>query len=262
MGLFGLLVGALLIFAFFKRTAIYLIVIVVIALPVLYFTLPESALSAISSNGPLEGVSIKAELLYLKDSFLAVIEHPLGANLNGLTNMEAYGQATFDSLPIQMLASYGVIGAVAFFAMMVMFVRVSLSYSVKAKNAYRRINGCAGLCSILALMTLAVFNNVWADKRVFLLFVMTMALSLAYIKIDRDEEYVTVSYVDITTATIDIPLREVYASGNQQRKYVHTSKIKKQIKRQQKNKVAEAKEFSNTEELIITRTKYDKDEEQ
>jgi len=57
-------------------------------------------------------------------------------------------------------------------------------------------------------------------------------------------------------------LREVYASGNQQRKYVHTSKIKKQIKRQQKNKVAEAKEFSNTEELIITRTKYDKDEEQ
>lgn len=263
MGVFGLLVGALLIFAFYKRMAIYLILIVVVALPVLYFTLPDWIISAIASNGPMEGVSIKDELLYLKDSFLAIIEHPFGANLSGLTSMEAYGQASFDSLPLQMFANYGAVGVLMFVAMMVMFVRVSLSYSVKAKNAYRRINGCAGLCSILALMTVAVFNDVWADKRVFLLFVMTMALSLAYIKIDRDEEYVTVSYVDITTATIDIPLRDVYAySSNQQRKYVHTSKIQKQIKRQQKNKVSEAKEFSNTEELIITRTKYEKDEEQ
>ena len=203
MGYFGLLVGALLIFAFYKRTAIYLILIVIIALPTLYFTLPESAISAISNHGPLEGVSIKEELIYLKDSFLAIIQHPLGSNLNGMTSIEAFGQPAFDSLPLQMLASYGIIGALAFILVLVMFVRVSFSYSVKAKNAYRRINGCAGLCSILALMTVGVFNDVWTDKRIFLLFIITMALSLAYIKIDREEESVTVSYVDITSATAD-----------------------------------------------------------
>ena len=263
IGLFGLLAGALLIFAFYKRTAIYLIIAVLVALPVLYFTLPDGAISSIANNGPLEGVSIKGEIIYLKDSFLAIIEHPLGYNLNGMTSIEAYGQASFDSLPLQMMAGYGVIGISAFAIMLIMFARVSLSYSVKAKNAYRRINGCAGLCSILALMTVGVFNDVWLDKRIFLMFVITMALSLAYIKIDRDEEAVVTGYVDITTATIDIPLRDMGAYvGTRQRKYVHTSKIQRQIKRQKKNMVSEAKEFSNTEELIITRKKYEEENEQ
>ncbi len=109
---------------------------------------------------------------------------------------------------------------------------------------------------MLALLTVGIFNNVWADKRVFLMFVITMALSLAYVKIDRDEEAVVVTYVDITSAAVEIPLKEAYAASTRQRKFVQTSKIQKQIKRQQKNKVAEAKEFSNTEELIITRKKY------
>lgn len=256
MGLFGLLAGVLLIFAFYKRMAIYLIAIVVIALPVLYFTLPEGAISAITSYGPLAGVSVTDELAYFRDNFISAIKNPMGANLSGTTSLELYGTAEFDSLPIQMLAEYGVIGLVAFFAVLLMFIRVIMSYSVKAKNAYRRINGCAGLCSMLALLTVGVFNNVWADKRVFLIFVITMALSLAYVKIDRDEEAVVVTYVDITSAAVEIPLKEVYVAGTRQRKFVQTSKIQKQIKRQQKNKVAEAKEFSNTEELIITRKRY------
>lgn len=260
MGLFGLLVGALLIFAFYKRMAIYLIAVVVIALPLLYFFLPESAISAITSQGPLKGVSVMDELVYFKDSFITVIKKPMGANLSGATMSGLYGAEEFDSLPIQMLAEYGVVGFVAFMAVLVMFTRVILSYSVKAKNAYRRINGCAGLCSMLALLTVGIFNNVWEDERVFLAFVIIMALSLAYVKIDRDEEAVVVTYVDIASASIDVPLKETYVAKTRSRRFVQTSKIQKQIKKQQKNKNVEAKEFSNTEGLIIGRKEYEENE--
>lgn len=260
MGLFGLLVGALLIFAFYKRMAIYLIALVIIALPVLYFTLPESALSALTSHGPFEGVSVVEELAYFGESFLTIIKKPMGANLSGSTVIEFYGVDGFDSLPLQILADYGIVGLIVFLAVIVMFVRVILSYSVKAKNAYRRINGCAGLCSVVALLTVGVFNNVWADKRVLLIFVITVALSLAYVKIDRDEEAVAVTYVDITTASIDIPLKEVAGVAVHKRKFVQTSRIQKQILKNQKNKIAEAKEFSNTEDLIITRRRYEEKE--
>lgn len=260
MGVFGLLVGALLIFAFYKRMALYLIALVVIALPVLYFTLPEAAISAITSYGPLKGVSIMEELIYLKDSFITVIQMPMGANLSGGSLIDTYGASSFDSLPIQILADYGVLGLLAFLAVVVMFIRVILSYAVRAKNVYRRINGCAGLCAILALLTVGIFDNVWADKRIFLIYVIITALSLAYVKIDRDEEAVAVTYVDITKASIEIPLKETYATVTKQRRYVHTSKIQKQITKQQKIKVMEAKEFSNTEKLITKRRKYDEDE--
>ena len=259
IGLFGLLVGALLIFAFYKRMAIYLIAIVAVALPVLYFTLPEAAISAITSYGPLNGVSVMDELIYLKDSFLTVIKMPIGANLCGGSLVDVYGVGSFDSLPIQLMAEYGVFGLLAFLVTIVMFARVILSYSVKAKNAYRRINGCAGLCSILALLTVGIFNDVWADKRIFLIFVITTALTVAYVKIDRDEEAVASTYIDITKATIEIPLKESYTTVTRQRKYVHTSKIQRQIIKQQKTKVVEAKEFSNTEKSI-TKERNDEDE--
>ena len=257
MGLFGLLVGALLIFAFYKRMAIYLVVLAVIVLPVLYFCLPESVISAMTSHGPLKGVSVMDELVYFKDSFITVIKKPMGANLSGATELELYGVTEFDSLPIQMLAEYGILGVIIFTAVIVMFTRVVLSYSVKAKNAYRRINGCAGLCSIMALLTVGIFNNVWEDKRVFLIFVITVALSLAYIKIDRDEEAVTITKIDISSASIEIPLKETYPMGARNGGFVRTSNIQKQIKRQRKNQDMEVKEFSNTDELIIKRNKYE-----
>ncbi len=263
VGLIGLLVGALLVFAFFNRKAIYIIAIVIIVLPVLYFTLPENALSFIASVGPLDGVSVKDGFVAFKDNFLTVIKRPLGANLYGESVFDAYGAFSFDSLLLQLLSYYGIIGTLAFFIMGIMFVRMSLSYSVKAKNEYRRVNGCAGLCSVVALSTVGIFNDVWADKRVFLLFVITLALSVAYIRIEKEEEAASVRNVDISVATIDIPLKEVYAGATVSKiRYVHAPKVKKHLRKQNKLKVAEAKEFSNTDELIISKRNYRSEQEE
>lgn len=262
VGLIGLLVGALLIFAFFNRKAIYLIAIVVVALPLLYFLLPESAISVITSVGPLEGVSVKEGVLAVKDGFLAIFERPFGANLYGESIYGAYGELVFDSLLLQLLSYYGVIGTVALFIMVVTFIRMSLSYSVKAKNEYRRVNGCAGLCSIVAITTVGLFNDVWQDKRVFLLYVITIALSVAYIRIEKEEETSSAKYIDISAATVDIPLKDAYAAPTVSKiRYVHVLKIKKRLKKQNKIEIAEAKEFSNTDELIIPKRIYYNEQE-
>ena len=257
VGLIGLLVGALLVFAFFNRKAIYLIAIVVVALPILYFLLPESAISAITSIGPLEGVSVKDGVMSLKDGFMTIIKRPLGANIYGESVLSAYGEASFDSQLLEMLSYYGVIGTASFFIVFITFVRMSLSYSVKAKNPYRRVNGCAGLCSIVAISTVGIFNDVWEDKRIFLVYVITLALSVAYIRIEKDEETSNTHYIDISFATVDIPLKEAYVGANVSKiRYVHAPKPKKMKVKQSKAVEDEVKEFSNTDELIISKRNY------
>ena len=261
-GLVGLIVGSLLVFAFYKRMAIYLVVLVPAVLITLYFTLPSSAIEAVFSWGPLAGVSVSKELHYIKDTFLTLAQYPFGLNIAGESVMDVLGTSYVDSLPIQLLASYGFIGLAAVLMMMVMFARVTFTYSVNAKNAYRRVNGCAGLCSTMALLTVGLFSHVWLDKRIFLIFVMTIALSMAYVKIDREEEAVTRSQIDITKATVDIQLKEsVIHQSAPRRRYVHAPSMKRMLKKQEKIRTAEAKEFSNTDELIIIKRNY-QDEEQ
>ena len=262
-GLVGLVIGALLVFAFFKKKAVYLILILAIGLPILYFTLPEHIVAKAFTLGPFANVSIEGELLYFKEIFLQILDKPMGVGIGGTTVMAEFGQEYIDSLPLQILASYGVVGGLVFVITVAMFIRVILSYSVKAKNEYRRVNGCAGLCSVLPLLLVGTFSNVWFDKKIFLLFVITIALSLAYIKIDREEEGVLVECVDISRATIDIALKETaVVSRAQERRYVHAPRMKKQLKRQEKIRSAEAKEFSNTEELFISKRKYSEETEQ
>ena len=85
---------------------------------------------------------------------------------------------------------------------------------------------------------------------------------MAYIRIEREEEAVSVRNIDITAATVDIPLKELAIGTNSaNNRYVHAPKMKKTLKKQEKIKVAEAKEFSNTGELFIAKRKYQEDEE-
>lgn len=261
LGLLGFAVGLLLVLVFFKRTAIYFLVIVAVALPVLYATLPDSAIDFVFSFGPLEGSSVEAGLSYFADNFEEVIKLPFGVGAYGTTVSEAFGQEYINSLPLQIVANYGIFGFLAFALLIVMFARVTLSYSVKAKNEYRRVNGCAGLCSVLAILSVGVFDFVWYDKRILLLLIITMALSLAYVKIEKEEEAVDSGYVDIAKASIDIPLRELAVRANvQQRRYVHASRMKKKLGMADKNKDEEVKEFSNTEELFIKTIRNQLDE--
>lgn len=261
----GLLVGAMLIFAFYNRNAVYLILIVGIALPVLYYTLPKEIVGQIVTIGPLKGASITEELNYLKEAFTAAWQNPFGIG-NGDVAMDTflpqYG-GYIDSLPAQLFAVYGIIGCVIFVLCFFMYARLMLSYATRAKNEYRRVNCCAGLCSTLALLSSGIFNYALLDKRIFLLLVVTIGLSFAYIKIDREEEATVKEYIDITASCIDIQLKEEdIGEIVPRRRYVHFIKEKKPKKKKQNIKPeVEAKEFSYTRELNAIKTPQEQTEE-
>lgn len=246
----GLIVGALLLFAFYNRKSIYLLVLLCVALPVLYFTLPDGIIGQIVSVGPLKGYSIREELLYIKEGFLVAIERPFGIGLGEKTMqgiLPQYKNGYIDSLPIQLLATFGVIGVAVLAVTIIMYSRLMLSYATKAKNQYRRVNCCAGLCSVMGLLTSGIFDYVLQDKRIFLILVVTIALSFAYIKMDREEESGMKSYVGISRASLEIPLKEeMIREAKPRRRYVHISKIKKGNKEKQETEEdEEVKEFSS-----------------
>ena len=144
-----------------------------------------------------------------------------------------------------------------------MYARLMLSYATRAKNEYRRVNCCAGLCSTLALLSSGIFNYALLDKRIFLLLVVTIGLSFAYIKIDREEEATVKEYIDITASCIDIQLKEEdMGEIVPRRRYVHFIKEKKPKKKKQNIKPeVEAKEFSYTRELNAIKTPQEQTEE-
>ena len=60
------------------------------------------------------------------------------------------------------------------------------------------------------------------------------------------------------TGATSAPLKETVTYKNApQRRYVSASRISKRLNKAKKVKTAEAKEFSNTEELIVVRKKYE-----
>ena len=250
----GLFVGAMLLFAFYNRNAVYLIIVVAAALPIMYYTLPREIIDQIITIGPLKNASITEELTYLKDAFAAAWQNPFGIGSGEVAMNNALPQYNgyIDSLPAQLLAVYGVIGCGIFVLCVLMYARLMLSYAAKAKNEYRRVNCCAGLCSTLALLSSGIFNYAWLDKRIFLLLIATIGLSFAYIKIDREEEAVVKGYIDITSSCVDILLKEEDVGDIvPRRRYVHIIKEKKPKGKNKTNeKKVEAKEFSHTQELI------------
>ncbi|MBO5287203.1 MAG: hypothetical protein J6B34_03680 [Clostridia bacterium] len=266
-GYLAALIGFLMIIVFYNRSIVFSAIIVALTPIVLYFTLPDEIIARILSIGIFQGVSVSQKLAYLKDAFFIVIQKPLGiSSADGAfsNHFPDLPGGYIDSLPLQFSLEYGILALVAFTVLIVMLTRLILSYAVKSKNGYRRINGCAGYCSAIAVLLSGVFTYSWSDKRIMLLFFIVIALSFAYIKIDREDVKVTEMYVDVTVGSLDITLSTgaIY-DGPSKRRYVHPPKQRSKPREKERKienpEKVEAKEFSKTEEIIIV---VDKKEEE
>ena len=90
----------------------------------------------------------------------------------------------------------------------------------------------AGFASVVGIMAVGFFTQVFSDKSIFLLFFISIALSFSYVKIEREEEGPKSTMIDISSASVDILLSSdaVYDTVPK-RKYVHAPKVKpKKIK--------------------------------
>lgn len=247
-GIIGFIVGALLLLLVYNRNFIYLVLFICVGIPLLTLVLPPDVIDQFVTFANIDNVSIKEAFVYIGDTLKLVVEHPFGVGSSTEAFVNAYptlGTPYVDSMPVQLLAQYGIIGIVVFFSVLVMLAKLIFSYCLKAKNRFRKINGSVGLCSIVASVSAGLFNYTWYDKRVLLLFFISIALSLAYVKIEREDQRDALVSYDIKSASVDIEINDD-GSGDEiaSRRYVRAPKKKKVEKKQ-----ALAKEFSTTKEL-------------
>ena len=74
---------------------------------------------------------------------------------------------------------------------------------------------------------MGTFSYVWLDKRVFLVFMVIIALSFSYIKVERADEPAPPRYIDFLSATLEIKLKEVYVyEPDTKSKYLRMPKVK------------------------------------
>lgn len=222
-GVIGIACAVLLLLMIFNRNFTYLAIIVIAVCPVLYFTLPQNALEQIMSTKMLEGLTISSLVENAREGFKMFLSHPLGIGAG-----EEVFKLTFDTtngyvnnMLIQSLIEYGIIGLIVFVAFAIMLIRLTFSYCVKAKNQYRNINGCAGFCAVAGLLTSAMIDYSWHDKRLYLLFWLLVALLFAYMRIERQDEEPKGIAKDFTTATMDVTLTgDIYHDTVPKRRYV------------------------------------------
>ncbi len=247
--LVGFLIGVIFLLIIYNRNYLYLALVLALAIPIFYFALPDYMIQQIFAVGFLSDISFPKKFNYMKKAFALFLEKPLGIGV-GSEVLDIYfpgfGGDYVDSLPISIMVELGIIATIAFLVYAVMFVRVILSYCAGARNKYRRVNGSAGFCVLTAIFSAGIFSNVWHDSRIMLISFICAALSIAYIKIEREERQINEKYVDLSSASIEI---ELSPDGERdtavRRKYVRAPKLKKQ-----KAKKAQVKEFTNTDEII------------
>ncbi len=256
-GIIGIVFATLLLLIIFNRNFSYLALAFCVLCPVLYFTLPQNALDSILSIKILEGVSITGIVNETREGFAMVLEKPFGIGSGVEVFKSAFqtSEGYFDNAIIQALLEYGVIGFVAILLFGIMLMRLTFSYCLKAKNQYRKINCCVGFCAVAGLVVSSVINYTWYDKRIFLMFWILVAISFAYMRIERADEEPEGLVDDYTTAVLDVILtEEAYRDETHSRKYVRLpKKVDNKIKKHhidEKNDT-ERDEFENSDEYQI-----------
>ncbi len=222
-GIVGLVFATLLLLTIYNRNFAYLSLVVIAVCPVLYFTLPAKALEKLLSMKMLEGLTVSGFVENLRNGFKMVLANPLGIGSSENYFKELFGVSYgyFDNLLIQALIEYGVVGLVIFSAFALMLIRLTFSYCIKAKNQYRKINCCAGFCSLTGLVISCMLSYTWHDKGIYLLFWILVALSFAYIRIERQDEEPKGALKDFTSATLEITLTgDSYHDNVPVRRYV------------------------------------------
>ena len=250
-GIVGILCATLLLLVIYNRNFIYLAIAAVGVCPILYFTLPEKALDMLLSMKMVEGLTINGYVESLREGFRAVMSRPLGVGLmsdSKISELFNISESYSDSLIIRALIEYGLIGFVVFVCFAIMLIRLTFSYCVKAKNQYRKINCCAGFCSVTGLIASCIVSYTWYDKRIYLLFWLLVALSFAYMRIERENEAPKGAAKDFTLATLEIILTgDTYHDTVPVRRYVRSPRNKESV-----GHGVEIKEFEETDNSIST----------
>ena len=244
----GFIASLILILVFYNRNSIYLALIALASGAGLYFLFSNvGVLRTFADNLHIfDGFDLSEKLDEIGNGFNAVFGIP---EIFG----EGVGGASLycDSFLIQLLLEYGIFTLIAITAFAIMFSRLVLSHCSVAKKKSRKIETATGLCALLGLLVTGIFKNVWYDEKIMLVIVIFIALSVAFVKREKNSEYVMDQKSDLTKASLDLELAEEdlheYSS---RRKYVHAPRSMKKQKNKSKIKLlSEASKIIRIPEL-------------
>lgn len=237
----------------YNRNFVYLLFVFLGAIPILVYTLPMDVKASISSVGAFETTSHAYRLDIFAKGIEIIKRYPFGVGFGKNAFNEAYislfggeGIGYMENLFLQITASLGIIGVLLICITLVIFLRLAFSYCAKTEHRVHRSVGCLGFSSATAIIAAGYNSYVFADKTIFLLFIMMMAFTFAYAKIERINDKPTSALVNISASSIDIELAHDASNDTvQKRKYVRSPK-----KASKKNREHRVEEMINRSELI------------
>ena len=220
----------------YHRNTIYIVLLGVATGFILNYGLPEQALDLFSSviTTPENAHAFRVELF--RNVFEIIKARPFGIGAGSEAFSSAYeaiigtGEVTNSgSLYLQLILSCGIIGFIVFVAFVIVFARLCFSYASKAVNNLHRVNALAGFAAFAGILVAGFYSYVFEEKTILVISCIATALSLAYVRIEREAYDVPRSdFVDILSADIEIELDKdaTIRENVPTRKYVKISRKK------------------------------------
>lgn len=240
--LFGILVGIMLLLVIYNRNFIYLAMVTIGSSIGAFLLIKENAQvrELAKDIGILDNLDPTAKIAEIGSGIKEFLSLPTifgkgaGSNAPGIENFA-----------LQLGIEYGIFTIIAFILFAVVFARLVFSYCATTNSKNRKIYSSVGLCALVALFTAGLFLDVWADDKIMILSVLCVALSFAFIKIQKRKAPEEAGKTDFLAATVDIEIEDTEDHSYTARKYLRAPK---NLKIQRPRKKAEVPSYEN--ELI------------
>ncbi|MBE6625123.1 MAG: hypothetical protein E7622_05705 [Ruminococcaceae bacterium] len=233
-------IGTVAMIAFFllayHRNNIYVLLVGVATGFILNYGLPEQAKDLLSSvmATPENSHAYRVELF--RNVFEIIKTRPFGIGAGQGAFESAYraiigtgGATNAGNLYLQITLSCGIIGLIVFVSFLIVFARLCFSYASRALNNLHRINALAGFSAFIGILVAGFYSYVFADKSILFMSCIAIALSLAYIRVEREAyDRPRTEFVDILSADVEIELDKdaTIRENVPKRKYVRISRKK------------------------------------
>lgn len=211
----GFIVGNTVFFLIFSYRTIAVLFGICLSFPLLGYVLPEGLVGRFMSIGSLADSSTYYRVL----TWRGVLDMLREVWVGGI----GVGQAAFEqlypafayagtelaphahNLAIEVLAETGISGLVILTIIILLFIQNCFEFiSHSASPGEDKLVAAAGLCGIISILVMGLFDYIWYNYRVFFLFWVVMALTTSYITSSRNENETVYDRLGADSADISI----------------------------------------------------------
>lgn len=192
----GVLAAILLFFPIYSRRSVPYLLLGGASVPFLSLLIPDNVTSRFLSIGGASDSSSTYRISAWRGVARMLREHWLGGVGVGESAFSAVypafsyagiqGIRHTHNLYLQILSEVGVVGAITFLFVIILFVQNCFCYLYRMRNEAETSTVIAGLVAVFAVLIMGLTDYVWYSYRVFFMFWMVIGIVNAYIRIGED----------------------------------------------------------------------------